>query len=297
MSDLAFELNNVSKSYADFRLDKINLELEKGSIMGFIGPNGAGKSTTIRILMGLTQQDTGDVTVLGHKLPEQHVAAKWQTAYASDDLGLYGSTNLAWHMRYLKNIYPTWDDDYAKVLLKRFDLNAEQKIKLFSFGQKVKASLLLVLARRPKLLILDEPTTGLDPIARHEIICEFMDVLLDEDRSILFSSHNTQDVAQLSDKIAFIDQGKIIQCQDKERYLDSWKRLRLISNKETQLPKLQGIVEQRQSASVATVTIKDFSEDMLATYQHCGAQVSAIERMTLEEIFIAEVQASRKGIK
>ena len=223
-----------------FSLDHINLEVPEGQIMGLIGPNGAGKSTTIRILMGLVHQDCGEVRVLGHRMPAEQVAAKWDIGFASEDMRLYDGMTLAWHMDFIQSIYPSWDLAYAQLLLKRFGLRAEQKIKGLSHGQRVKATLLLVLARRPKLLVLDEPTTGLDPVARHEILRELTGVMADEGRSILFSSHNTQDVEQISDRITFIDRGRIIDSMDKETYLDRWRRLRLEVPLGVELPALPG---------------------------------------------------------
>ena len=126
----------------------------------------------------------------------------------------------------LRSINPTWDSVYADELVHRFGLNPRQKIKGLSHGQRVKAALLLVLARRPKLMILDGPTTGLDPVVRHEVLGELMNAMEDESRTILFSSHNTQDVEQISDLIAFIDRRQIIDSRDKETFLDSWRRLR-----------------------------------------------------------------------
>src|SRR5215472_8388319 len=167
MNHLAIEMRGVGKKYRYFSLDNIELKLPCGEIMGLIGPNGAGKSTTIRILLGLVHQDRGDVRVLGHPMPAGQVAAKWDIGFASEDMRLYESQTLGWHMRFMQSVYPGWDPAYAQLLLKRFGLRAEQKLKGVSHGQRVKSTLLLVLARRPKLLVLDEPTTGLDPVARH----------------------------------------------------------------------------------------------------------------------------------
>lgn len=294
MSDFAIELKQVEKHYPYFSLDKIDLELTRGQIMGFIGANGAGKSTTIRILMAMVHQDAGEVNVLGHPIPARQVAAKWDIGYATEDMRLYKNTTLDWHMRYVSSIYSGWDDDYAKQLVKRFDLIPEQRIKGLAHGQRVKAGLLLVLARRPKLLILDEPTIGLDPVARQEVISELMEVMVDDDRSILFSSQNTLDVEQLSDQIAFIDRGSIIDSRDKETFLERWKRIRLEVPPGRELPELPGIVETKVSGQSATVTVNDFHQDLTVGLQRSGARVRSVEAMTLEEIFVANVMANRR---
>jgi len=297
MNDLAIKLDSVTKRYRFFSLDHICLEVPQGQIMGLIGPNGAGKSTTIRILMGLVHQDEGEVRVLGRRMPQEQVAAKWDIGFASDDMRLYDTMTLEWHMNLIRSIYARWDASYAQLLLKRFGLRMEQKIKELSHGQRVKATLLLVLARHPRLLILDEPTTGLDPVARHEILRELTGVMADEGRSILFSSHNTQDVEQISDQITFIDRGRIIDSMDKEVYLDRWRRLRLEAPAGIELPALPGIIHIRQQGRLAIATSNVFAPDLANAYESTGARVQSIENMTLEEIFVANVEHSREEVE
>lgn len=294
MTDYAIELNGVCKAYRFFDLQNIALQLQRGTIMGLIGPNGAGKSTTIRILMGLVYPDRGQVRVLGHPIPEEQVAAKWDIGFASDDMRLYDSMTLGWHINFMKSIFASWDDAYAQLLLKRFGLNAEQKIKGLSHGQRVKATLLLVFARRPKLLVLDEPTTGLDPVARHDILRELTGVMAEEGRSILFSSQNTQDVEQISDQITFIDRGRIIDSMDKEVYLDRWRRLRLEAPAGVELPALPGVIEIQQTGRLAVAIANAFEPQLPNAYENSGARVHAVENMTLEEIFVANVERSRE---
>lgn len=296
MNDYAIELSGVCKSYRYFDLQNIALRLQRGTIMGLIGPNGAGKSTTIRILMGLVHQDRGEVRVLGHRMPDEQVAAKWDIGFASEDMRLYDSMTLGWHIHFMKSIYQSWDDAYAQLLLKRFGLRAEQKIKGISHGQRVKAALLLVFARRPKLLVLDEPTTGLDPVARHEILRELTAVMTDEGRSVLFSSHNTQDVEQISDQITFIDRGRIIDSMDKEVYLDRWRRLRLEVPDGVALPAMPGVIGLQQTGRLAVAIANAFEPQLPNAYENSGARVHAVENMTLEEIFIANVEHSREEV-
>jgi ABC-2 type transport system ATP-binding protein len=297
MNDLAIEMSGVGKNYRFFSLDNIHLKLPAGQIMGLIGPNGAGKSTTIRILMGLVHQDCGEVRVLGHSMPAEQVAAKWDIGFASEDMRLYDAMTLGWHLQFIQSIYPNWDAAYAQLLLKRFGLNVEQKIKGLSHGQRVKATLLLVLARKPKLMVLDEPTTGLDPVARHEIIRELTSAMADEGRSILFSSHNTQDVEQISDQITFIDRGRIIDSMDKEMYLDRWRRLRLEVPYGIELPALPGIIDVKQDGRLAVATANAFVPGLAYAYENTGARVHRIETMTLEEIFVANVEHSREEVE
>jgi ABC-2 type transport system ATP-binding protein len=297
MSEFAIRMSGVSKKYCYFALDKIDLDVPEGQIMGLIGPNGAGKSTTIRILLGLVHQDAGEVRVLGRAMPREQVAAKWDIGFASEDMRLYDSMTVGWHMDFIASIFPNWDAAYAELLLKRFDLRAEQKVKGLSHGQRVKAVLLLVFARRPKLLVLDEPTTGLDPVARHEILRELTAVMKDEGRSVLFSSHNTQDVEQISDQITFIDRGRIIDSMDKETYLERWRRLRLEVPAGIELPPLPGIIDVRQEGRLAVATANAFVPDLAHAYENSGARVQRIETMTLEEIFVANVEHSREEVE
>jgi ABC-2 type transport system ATP-binding protein len=296
MTDYAIELNGVCKSYRFFDLQNIALRLQRGTIMGLIGPNGAGKSTTIRILLGLVHQDSGEVNVLGHPMPQEQIAAKWDIGFASEDMRLYDSMTLGWHIHFMKSIYVSWDDAYAQLLLKRFGLNAEQKVKGFSHGQRVKAALLLVFARRPKLLVLDEPTTGLDPVARHEILRELTAVMVEDGRSVLFSSHNTQDVEQISDQITFIDRGRIIDSMDKEIYLDRWRRLRLEVPDGVALPALPGVIDVQKAGRLAVAIANAFEPHLPNAYENSGARVRAIENMTLEEIFVANVEHNREEV-
>jgi ABC-2 type transport system ATP-binding protein len=294
MTELAIQMQGVSKRFGEFELKDIDLELETGRIMGFVGPNGAGKSTTIRILMGLMHQDKGRCLVLGHTMPEQQIAAKQQIGFVSEDMRLYKAGTLDWHMSFIASIYPGWDEDYARTLIERFELRRSQKLHRFSHGERVKAMLLLALARRPRLLVLDEPTTGLDPVARHEVLGELMEVLRDEDRTILFSSHNTQDVEQMSDQITFIDRGRIVESRDKESYLEGWRRLRLELPPDLALPDIANVVEAQRDGRQAIVTVNDYEATLGSVFEQGGATVQAIEQLTLEEIFIANVKHGRK---
>lgn len=292
---LAVECRGITKQYPHFRLQNVDLSFEQGTVMGLVGPNGAGKSTILRMIMGLVGPDHGSIKVLGYSMPDEQIAAKRNIGFVSEDMRLYEAETIAFHMDFIKSIFDSWDDEYATTLLRRFDLKKEQKVKGLSHGQRVKATLLVALARRPNLLVFDEPTTGLDPAARKEVLDEMMNALEDETRSILFSSHNTLDIEQISDYITFIYDGQIIESRDKEEFLDGWRRLRLINMQNNQLPDLTNIRDVQQSGKLCTVTVNNYNDSIREQFTNSGLSVDTIERLTLEEIFLSNVKYAKGG--
>lgn len=294
-TSFAVDCKGIYKHYSHFHLQNVDMSFEQGTVMGLVGPNGAGKSTILRIIMGLVSPYSGSVKVLGYSMPDEQIAAKRNIGFISEDMRLYESESIAFHMEFIKSIFDSWDDKYAATLLRRFDLKKEQKVKGLSHGQRVKATLLLALARRPNLLVFDEPTTGLDPAARKEVLDEMMSALEDETRSILFSSHNTLDIEQISDYISFIYDGRIIETRDKEEFLDGWRRLRLINMNNNHLPDLTNIREIQTSGKLSTVTVNNYNDTIREQFTCAGLSVDSIERLTLEEIFLSNVKYAKEG--
>jgi ABC-2 type transport system ATP-binding protein len=289
----AFALNGVGKSFRYFKLEGLDLSLPLGQIMGLVGPNGAGKSTTIRLLMGLIAPEAGSIEVMGYPVPARVAEAKRDVAFVADDMRLFGGATLAWHMQFMASIYAGWDQTYAVLLMRRFGLRAEQPVRFLSRGEHVKALLLLALARRPRLLILDEPTSGLDPVARQELLTELMEIVRDDSRSILFSSHNTMDVERISDQIAFLDRGRLVDVRDKETFLERWRRLQVDLPVECNLPALTDIVAQTREGRLATLVTNHFQPAQVAAVEQGGGRVHEVQRMSLEEIFVASVMRNR----
>lgn len=287
----AIELTGVRKQYADFSLQDIDLELPAGEVMGLVGVNGAGKSTLFRILTGLIRPDGGRTEVCGRRMPEEQAAAKRDIGYASEDMRLYKGNTLRWHMELIRSAYPGWDEAYAIRLLQRFDLRPDQAVGGYSHGQRVKALLLLNLARHPKLLLLDEPTTGLDPVARGEVLQAIAEVLRDERRSVLFSSHNTRDVEQISDSIAFLHRGRLVAVQGKESFVENWRRILCQGEWQDAIADWPEVAGVRRNGSVIELKVKQFSDSLVAKLRQTGLGVSAVDRMDLEDIFIASVSA------
>lgn len=293
-TSLAVALDSVSKSYKHFQLRNVRLHLQAGTVMGLIGPNGAGKSTIMRIMMGLVTPQTGSVNVLGHDVFAHQAHIKSQVGYFADDLRLYKPETIGWHISFVRSLFASWDDQYAHELLDRFGLIEQQIVKGLSHGQRVKAMLLLILARRPKLLILDEPTDGLDPVARHEVLAELMRVVEEEDRTILYSSHNTQDVEQISDTITFIDRGQVIASQDRDDYLQKWRRIKLRVPDDWQPPALPGLAIDSTFRNLRVLSHDQFCDEVPTSLKSGGAEIESIEPMTLEEVFVSSVIRGRK---
>jgi ABC-2 type transport system ATP-binding protein len=286
----AFVTQGISKRYPDFALEGVSLELATGSVMGLVGANGAGKTTLLRLLSGLAAADAGRVEVLGYRLPEQQAEARREVGLASEDMRLYRSRNLEWHIDLVRSIYPSWDDNYAATLMRRFDLRPRQPLAGFSHGQRVKALLLLCLARRPKLLLLDEPTTGLDPVARIEVLEALADVLRDDQRSVLFSSHNTADVEQLADRIAFLHQGRLVADADKEHFLEQWRRVLCIGSPAESLADWPEVALLRSAGSQLEIRVRAWDESMPERLKGVGLRVERVDPMSLEEIFVTAVR-------
>ena len=286
------EMRGVCKAFRFFALQDLSFELEPGQVMGFVGPNGAGKSTTLRMAMGMLAADAGEIRVLDQPMPQAQATAKRDIGYVSADMRLMPNATLGWHMRLATSIYPEWDAAYAARLVRRFNLRPEQVARSLSHGEQVKAALLLALARRPRLLILDEPSNGLDPVARHELLTEFMDVVRDEERSILFSSHNTVDVERICDRIVFLDRGRVVDSGDKEEFLERWRRIEIQLPAGAALPDIPDIVDRAGDGRFHTLTTNRFSELQLA---RLGAAVINVQRMSLEEIFVANVMHHREA--
>lgn len=197
-------------------------------------------------------------------------------------------------MQLVRSLYPHWDQEYAETLLSRFGLLEQQRIKGLSHGQRVKAMLLLILARRPKLLILDEPTNGLDPVAKQEVLAELMQVMTDEDRSIIYSSHQTQDVEQISDTLTFIDRGRVVASEDRDDFLECWRRIKLRAPESWIMPPIPGLRQESQLQNFRVLSLDRFNARVAETLVESGAEVEAIETLTLEEIFVGVVIRGRE---
>jgi len=218
----ALEIKGLNKSYKTFSLENINLTLPSGYIMGLVGENGAGKSTTIKLIMNAVSRDSGYIKVLGKDNQTDLDAIKEEVGVVLDEAYFPECITAAQLNYIMKHTYKQWDENYYKQLLNRFNLPGNLYFKEFSRGMKMKLAIAVALAHHPKLLILDEATSGLDPLVRDEILDLFLEFTRDENHSILISSHIISDLEKLCDYIAFLHKGKLVFCEEKDRLLEQY---------------------------------------------------------------------------
>ena len=216
----AIEIKNLSKSYKDFSLNNINLELPSGCVMGLIGKNGAGKSTIIKSILNIIRKKEGTVTILGKDSTDNSL--KNDIGIVFDEMGLPESFKLKQFNNVLKGSFDNWDEKYFFELTEKFSLSAKKRFKQDSQGMKMKVKIAAALAHKPKLLVLDEATNGLDPSARDEILDVFNDFTREDDHSILISSHIVSDLEKICDYITFIDKGSILLNEEKDRLYEDY---------------------------------------------------------------------------
>ncbi|AIK36343.1 ABC transporter family protein [Bacillus pseudomycoides] len=204
------ELHNVSKTFQGFSIEQLNLQIKKGFVTGFIGANGAGKSTAIKMMMNLLKPDAGEIKIFGLDYTSHEKEIKERIGFVFDSNVFYEGLNLKDIKRMVAPAYKNWDEMIFKQYVEQFELPMNKAIKTFSKGMQMKASLALALSHHAELIIMDEPTAGLDPIFRRELLNLLHELMLDGNRTIFFSTHITTDLDRIADFIAFLKKGQLM---------------------------------------------------------------------------------------
>lgn len=240
----ALEIRGLTKHLADFTLDNLNLTLPGGCILGLIGENGAGKSTTVRLILGMLRADSGTVTILGRDSRENPTLTKQDIGVVLDEVGIPECMTPKQVGKVMANVFLHWNAETYQRLLTRFSLPENQKFKEFSKGMKMKLGLAVALSHEAKLLILDEATSGLDPVVRDEVVDMLAEFTRDETHAILISSHIVSDLEKLCDYVAFLHKGKLLLCEEKDLLLSEYG---ILHCRPEALPE-EGILHKKQNA-------------------------------------------------
>lgn len=218
----AIEISNLSKAYRDFTLENFSLVLPSGCIMGLVGENGAGKTTVIKLILGMLKSDGGSVKIFGRDNRDNFELIKEDIGVVLDDVGIPGCLNAAHVGKIMKNTFKNWDGEAYSRYLKQMKIPEKTAFKELSRGMKMKLGIAVALSHDAKLLILDEATSGLDPVVRDEVLDIFNEFTRSENHSILISSHIVSDLEKICDYIAFMKNGRLILCEEKDRIIEQY---------------------------------------------------------------------------
>ncbi len=282
MSNYAIKIKDLIKQFDNFMLGPINLTIPKGTIVGYIGQNGAGKSTTIKLLLGLLNKDSGEIKILDEINPNS-VALKDKLGIVFDDLLVPEEMTLVDVEKFCSRVYSKWNKNSFYKFKEKFNLPEKKIIKNYSRGMKMKLSMAVALSHSAELLILDEATSGLDPIVREEILDLLLDFMQDENHTILISSHILSDLEKVADYIAFINDGKILFMETKDELKENYG-ICTLSNEEVASIDEEAIVGRR---------IHSFGQELLVKKNLIPNSI-IFQKPSIEDIMIYFVKGAKK---
>jgi ABC-2 type transport system ATP-binding protein len=277
---------------AKLALDKITLSVPRSSVFGLVGANGAGKTTLIKHVLGLLRAQAGSVRVFGSDPTADPAGVLGRIGYLAEDNDLPGWMRVTELLRYMQAFYPKWDEAYAQELRQAFELEPGARVKNLSKGQRARAGLLVALAHRPELLVLDEPSSGLDPIVRRDILGAIIRTIADEGRTVLFSSHLLHEVERVADKVAMINQGRIVFSGDLDDVKDTHRCLTLrFPQPRSQPPALVSVLAWEGTGCEWTALCGGTPGAIRDDAARAGASIVAERVPSLDEIFVARAGA------
>ncbi|MFN0051932.1 MAG: ABC transporter ATP-binding protein [Planctomycetales bacterium] len=286
------EIHRVSRRFGDKQaLHELSLVVPRGGVFGLIGGNGAGKTTLIRHLLGMLRPQTGTVRVFGLDPVENPVGTLGRIGYLSEDRDLPDWMRVGELMRYTQSFFPQWDAAYAEQLREAFDLDPKARVKTLSRGQRARMGLLAALAHRPDLLVLDEPSSGLDPVVRRDILGAIIRTIADEGRTVFFSSHLLDEVERVADRVAIIHEGRILLAAPLDEIKESHRRVTLrFEQPQERAPALVGTLASEGAGPEWTYLCSGESQQLRRAAEALGAQVVQDAALSLDEIFVSRIQ-------
>jgi ABC-2 type transport system ATP-binding protein len=296
---LAIETRNLTyragRGARAFELSDLNLSVPTGSVYGFLGPNGSGKTTTIRLLLGLYKPERGAISVLGHAMPDHYEQVLAKVGYVPERPHVYPTLTVTEAIELHRAFYPTWDQKWADELLGQFALDPDRKQSALSKGESGKLQMLLALAQRPELLVLDEPTDGLDPVVRRDILGALLEFVNDTNATVLISSHLVHELERICDWVGVMDNGKLLDEMPMERFKNGIKRLRVTSApKELVGAPFTMLAREQGAGSTEQWLVRGWSPQMQEFVGGTGATIREVIDLDLEEGFVEMLRASRR---
>lgn len=278
----ALEIKNLTKTYPGFTLDNLNLTLPSGCIMGLIGENGAGKSTTIKLILDMVHKDSGSIKVLGKDNTDSIELTKEDIGVVMDEVGIPECFTVKQVGNIMKHTFQNWDETEYDHLIQKLALPDKKQFKEFSRGMKMKLGIAIAMSHNSKLLILDEATSGLDPVVRDEVIEMFSEFTRDENHSILISSHIVSDLEKLCDYIAFLYKGKLLLCEEKDQLLAEYGLIHCTADELQSLPSDAVKYKKENPYGVEAMVLRNAVPS--------GIHVSPI---SIEELFVFMVKEAK----
>jgi|SRR5687768_3248801 len=292
----AIETRDVAyRAGKSFEIIDLDLNVPQGSIYGFLGPNGSGKTTTIRLLMGMTRPRSGEIRLLDHPIPKEIPRALARIGYVPERPHVYPALTIDEAVAYHAAFYPKWDRDWVAKLRKEFVLPGDRKIGKLSKGETGKLVIMLALAQRPELLILDEPTDGLDPMVRRDVLTAVLDYVAESGATVFMSSHLVHELERMCDWVGVLDHGRMVAEMPIQSFKSGVKRIRLL-NAPAEPGDAPFVLLSRFSDSLAhgeTWVVRGWREPMRQYFEGVGASVRDVIDLDLEEVFVELLRSSR----
>ncbi len=295
MSDAVITTTGLTKNYGSFcAVDNLNLHVPQGSICGFLGQNGAGKSTTIKMLLGMARPSSGTGSILGHDILNENesVAIRRRVAYVAEDKRLYDYMTVGQIIKFTQSFFADWQTDLQQHLLNEFRLPLDRKIKKLSKGMRTQLALLLGICRNADILILDEPSEGLDPV-NNEKVLKLLVSLAAEGKTIFFSSHHVFDVEQISDYIIMVHRGKLIDSKPLEQMKEDYKLFKLFFDLQPNWNPMdiQGVKRCATEANSMTLFANSHEQQILEQIKQRNPSSIEVINLNLKDIFLENLKA------
>jgi ABC-2 type transport system ATP-binding protein len=294
MSNYAIEMQSVAKSFGRKQvLRGLSLNVERGKTFAFLGRNAAGKTTAIRLMLGLLNRDGGEIRILGEDPEREPVKVRSQIGYLAEDQQMYGWMRVEEIVRFVAPFYATWDHDLALRYLREFELPLGTKIKHLSKGQNVRLGLVLALAHRPKLVVLDDPALGLDPVMRKQFNRDLITHLQGEGSTVFYSSHLLYEVEPIADEVAILHEGRLLRQADTDTLRRDVKQFVLDSTAVAAIRDDLALLDFQQTADEVAVTVENASA-IAALLEREGVPHRVVD-LNLDDIFAAYVAGNPRG--